>query len=105
MREVHEPVPLFNEKILMSVERTLKRFKPEEPFERSSWEIVDDLKAHKRACLELSDLCETCADELSGDRQHRDARGGREARRRPPPERVHLPVRFLSSTLSASRPH
>ncbi|GAA5905788.1 hypothetical protein JCM8208_000899 [Rhodotorula glutinis] len=47
MREVHAPVPQFNEKILVSVERTLKRFKPEEPFERSSWEIVDDLKAHK----------------------------------------------------------
>lgn len=26
----------------MSVERTLKRFKPDEPFERTSWEIVDD---------------------------------------------------------------
>ena len=26
----------------MSVERTLKRFKPNEPFERTSWEIVDD---------------------------------------------------------------
>ena len=39
---VHDPVPHFNEKILMSVERTLKRFKPNEPFERTSWEIVDD---------------------------------------------------------------
>ncbi|GAA5941656.1 hypothetical protein JCM3775_003623 [Rhodotorula graminis] len=57
MREVHEPVPQFNDKILMSVERTLKRFKPEEPFERSSWEIVDDLKAHKHniATLEGDD--------------------------------------------------
>ena len=26
----------------MSVERTLKRFKPDQPFERSSWMIVDD---------------------------------------------------------------
>lgn len=48
MREVHEHVPQFNEKILVSVERTLKRFKPEEPFERSSWEIVDDLNSHQR---------------------------------------------------------
>ena len=42
LREVHDPVPYFNEKILMSVERTLKRFRPNEPFERTSWEIVDD---------------------------------------------------------------
>lgn len=39
---VHSPVPQFNEKLLVSVERTLKRFKPNEPFERTSWEIVDD---------------------------------------------------------------
>lgn len=32
----------FNEKLLMSVERTLKRFPPHQPFERTSWEIVDD---------------------------------------------------------------
>ena len=42
MRQVHMPVPHFNEKLLLSVERTLKRFKPNEPFERTSWEIVDD---------------------------------------------------------------
>jgi len=42
MEETHRPVPYFNEKILMSVERTLKRFKPHQPFERTSWEIVDD---------------------------------------------------------------
>lgn len=42
LRDVHEPVPYFNQKILLSVERTLKRFKPSEPFERTSWEIVDD---------------------------------------------------------------
>ncbi|KAF8514639.1 hypothetical protein BU17DRAFT_52414 [Hysterangium stoloniferum] len=42
LKEVHEPVPYFNEKLLLSVERTLKRFKPHEPFERTSWEIVDD---------------------------------------------------------------
>lgn len=48
MASVHAPVPQFNEKILMSVERTLKRFKPDEPFERSSWEIVDDLNSYQR---------------------------------------------------------
>ena len=42
LETVHNPVPYFNEKLLMSVERTLKRFKPDEPFERTSWEIVDD---------------------------------------------------------------
>ncbi|KAI5120885.1 hypothetical protein M0805_002985 [Coniferiporia weirii] len=54
MRMVHAPVPYFNEKILMSVERTLKRFKPNEPFERTSWEIVDDrdLFFHNIATLE-----------------------------------------------------
>ncbi|KAI0326339.1 hypothetical protein GY45DRAFT_1329059 [Cubamyces sp. BRFM 1775] len=39
---LHAPVPDFNQKLLMSVERTLKRFKPNEPFERSSWNIMDD---------------------------------------------------------------
>ena len=39
---LHAPVPYFNEKLLMSVERTLKRFKPDQPFERSSWMITDD---------------------------------------------------------------
>ena len=39
---LHRPVPYFNEKLLMSVERTLKRFRPDQPFERSSWMIVDD---------------------------------------------------------------
>ena len=39
---LHKPVPHFNEKLLVSVERTLKRFKPDQPFERSSWMIVDD---------------------------------------------------------------
>ncbi|KLO20043.1 hypothetical protein SCHPADRAFT_934662 [Schizopora paradoxa] len=42
LKEAHEPVPYFNQKLLLSVERTLKRFKPNEPFERTSWEIVDD---------------------------------------------------------------
>ncbi|KAF8575224.1 hypothetical protein K439DRAFT_1623749 [Ramaria rubella] len=42
LKETHEDVPYFNDKLLLSVERTLKRFKPEEPFERTSWEIVDD---------------------------------------------------------------
>ncbi|GAA5921727.1 hypothetical protein JCM1841_007108 [Sporobolomyces salmonicolor] len=55
MREVHVPVPQFNEKILMSVERTLKRFKPHEPFERSSWEIVDDYNAFHHAIADLKE--------------------------------------------------
>ncbi|KAK9894462.1 hypothetical protein P389DRAFT_186346 [Cystobasidium minutum MCA 4210] len=42
LEQAHEPVPYFNEKLLKSVERTLKRFEPNEPFERTSWEIVDD---------------------------------------------------------------
>ena len=42
LQEIHEPVPYFNEKLLVGVERALKRFKPHEPFERTSWEIVDD---------------------------------------------------------------
>lgn len=40
--QVHRGVPHFNEKILKSVERTLKRFDPHEPFERTSWTMVDD---------------------------------------------------------------
>ncbi|KAJ2989663.1 hypothetical protein NUW54_g8709 [Trametes sanguinea] len=39
---LHAPVPDFNEKLLLSVERTLKRFRPDQPFERSSWNIMDD---------------------------------------------------------------
>ncbi|KAL1938522.1 hypothetical protein VTO73DRAFT_11545 [Trametes versicolor] len=39
---LHRPVPDFNAKLLMSVERTLKRFKPDQSFERSSWNIMDD---------------------------------------------------------------
>ncbi|KAI0741071.1 hypothetical protein C8Q76DRAFT_765525 [Earliella scabrosa] len=39
---IHAPVPHFNEKLLPSVERTLKRFQPDQPFERSSWMITDD---------------------------------------------------------------
>ncbi|KZP00434.1 hypothetical protein CALVIDRAFT_595249 [Calocera viscosa TUFC12733] len=46
MAVVHAPVPQFNEKLLMSVERTLKRMLPSAPFERSSWEIVDDLNLY-----------------------------------------------------------
>ncbi|CAE6410496.1 unnamed protein product [Rhizoctonia solani] len=42
MYDVHVPVPQFNQKLLVSVERTLKRMDPNAPFERSSWEIVDD---------------------------------------------------------------
>ncbi|KAL6305167.1 hypothetical protein BKA93DRAFT_234589 [Sparassis latifolia] len=39
---LHDPVPHFNSKLLLSVERTLVRFTPDKPFERSSWMIVDD---------------------------------------------------------------
>ncbi|KAI0758500.1 hypothetical protein BD413DRAFT_654543 [Trametes elegans] len=39
---LHAPVPDFNKKLLVSVERTLKRFRPDQPFERSSWNIMDD---------------------------------------------------------------
>ncbi|KZT52936.1 hypothetical protein CALCODRAFT_475314 [Calocera cornea HHB12733] len=42
MSEVHGPVPQFNDKLLLSVERTLKRMHPSAPFERSSWMIADD---------------------------------------------------------------
>ncbi|TFK87571.1 hypothetical protein K466DRAFT_490610 [Polyporus arcularius HHB13444] len=42
IKVLHAPVPYFNEKLLVSVERTLKRFKPDQPFERSSWMITDD---------------------------------------------------------------
>jgi len=37
----HSPVPQFNEKILLSVERTLTRLQPNAPIERTSWEVVD----------------------------------------------------------------
>ena len=46
---LHKPVPHFNEKLLMSVERTLKRFRPDQPFERSSWMIADDRNLFWRA--------------------------------------------------------
>ncbi|KAI0645173.1 hypothetical protein C8Q79DRAFT_756449 [Trametes meyenii] len=39
---LHTDVPDFNQKLLFSVERTLKRFQPDQPFERSSWNIMDD---------------------------------------------------------------
>lgn len=42
MLQVHRGVPYFNEKMLKSVERHLKRFQPNEPFERTSWTVVDD---------------------------------------------------------------
>lgn len=53
MEEVHEPVPEFNSKLLKSVERTLKRFKPNEPFERASWEVVDDRSLFRHAMVDL----------------------------------------------------
>lgn len=37
----------------MSVERTLKRFRPHEPFERSSWEMVDDYNLYHRRHISL----------------------------------------------------
>ena len=50
---LHKPVPHFNEKLLMSVERTLKRFRPDQPFERSRWLIADDRNLLWRASLPL----------------------------------------------------
>ncbi|KAI5480400.1 hypothetical protein MNV49_000975 [Pseudohyphozyma bogoriensis] len=55
MYDVHTVVPQFNEKILMSVERTLKRFQPHEPFERSSWEMVDDYNLYHHNIADLHD--------------------------------------------------
>ncbi|EJD05609.1 uncharacterized protein FOMMEDRAFT_77964 [Fomitiporia mediterranea MF3/22] len=57
LHDAHAPVPYFNQKLLVSVERTLKRFAPNEPFERTSWEIVDDrdLFFHNIATLEGGD--------------------------------------------------
>lgn len=51
MYQIHLHVPHFNDKILVSVERTLKRFEAHQPFERSSWEMVDDYNLHRRAWL------------------------------------------------------
>lgn len=39
----HSPVPQFNEKILLSVERTLTRLQPNAPIERTSWEVIDSV--------------------------------------------------------------
>ncbi|BGP17510.1 hypothetical protein JCM10213_008244 [Rhodosporidiobolus nylandii] len=69
MYDVHAPVPHFNEKILMSVERTLKRFKPNEPFERSSWEIVDDYQSYHHA---IADLDPNAGDKLREDLHPKD---------------------------------
>lgn len=58
LKEAHEQVPYFNDKLLLSVERTLKRFKPNEPFERTSWEIVDDRNLFfRQCCVGLAMLC------------------------------------------------
>lgn len=61
MHDVHIPVPQFNQKLLVSVERTLKRMDPSAPFERSSWEIVDDsnLFFHNIAMLPEGGKCTT----------------------------------------------
>ncbi len=58
---VHREIPYFNEKILMSVERTLKRFKATEPFERTSWTMVDDRNLFWRKFF--CDLGRRCANE------------------------------------------
>ncbi|CCM03919.1 uncharacterized protein FIBRA_06070 [Fibroporia radiculosa] len=41
LHEIHAPVPNIK-KMMMSIERTMARFSPDRPFERSSWMIVDD---------------------------------------------------------------
>lgn len=51
---LHRPVPDFNAKLLMSVERTLKRFKPDQSFERSSWNIMDDRNLFLRAYIQVT---------------------------------------------------
>ncbi|KAK4706070.1 hypothetical protein P7C70_g119, partial [Phenoliferia sp. Uapishka_3] len=53
--DIHEGVPQFNEKMLKSVERTLKRFLPHQPFERSSWEMVDDYNLYHHHIADLKD--------------------------------------------------
>ncbi|KAG8700234.1 hypothetical protein FRC08_004825 [Ceratobasidium sp. 394] len=59
MCEVHMPVPRFNQKLLVSVEKRLKRMSPNAPFERSSWDIVDDnnLFHHNIATLPEGGKC------------------------------------------------
>ncbi|CEL55399.1 hypothetical protein RSOLAG1IB_01409 [Rhizoctonia solani AG-1 IB] len=59
MYDVHLNVPQFNQKLLVSVERALKRMDPNAPFERSSWEIVDDnnLFLHNIAQLPEGEKC------------------------------------------------
>ncbi|CAE6435103.1 hypothetical protein ACGC1H_002847 [Rhizoctonia solani] len=66
MHDVHLPVPQFNQKLLVSVERTLKRMDPNAPFERSSWEIVDDknLFFHNIAQLPEEGKCTTSPGDL-----------------------------------------
>lgn len=53
---IHTPVPHFNEKMLVSVERTLRRFQPDQPFERSGWMIADDRNMFWRKYLLLLSL-------------------------------------------------
>ncbi|CAE6425310.1 unnamed protein product [Rhizoctonia solani] len=61
MHDVHIPVPQFNQKLLVSVERTLKRMDPNAPFERSSWGIADDnnLFFHNVSLLPEGGKCTT----------------------------------------------
>lgn len=56
MEQIHVGVPQFNEKILKSVERTLKRFEAHQPFERSSWEMVDDYNLYHRELSSISTM-------------------------------------------------
>ncbi|GAA6019628.1 hypothetical protein JCM10207_006947 [Rhodosporidiobolus poonsookiae] len=69
MFNIHVPVPQFNEKLLMSVERTLHRLKPHQPIERSSWEIVDDMKSHHH---NIADLDPDNGDKVSADLHPKD---------------------------------
>lgn len=54
LEQAHEPVPYFNEKLLKSVERTLKRFEPNEPFERTSWGESRD-RGYQKALVLMHD--------------------------------------------------
>lgn len=51
VHELHDPVPHYHEMLSKSIERTLKRFGPHEPFERTSWNIMDDRNLFRRACF------------------------------------------------------
>lgn len=42
IHDLHDPVPHYHEMLAKSIERTLKRFQPDQPFERTSWNVTDD---------------------------------------------------------------